>query len=185
MRARSWMAVLALVVGTSIAAGRAMPARESSQAPEKGQTADTKKVAGSQRSDPKRAETRVPSVQLNLKIAGLSAEGCDVQVKPGNASCKFRARYDQRLEDRQHVPADGSANLELRDVELRGADRTFTIAITICEPGQSPKTFYRGFRLANKTEAGKTSRPGSVPAFTCFLSSPSKLAKADESRARQ
>ena len=186
MRARSWMAALALVVGTSIAAGRAMPALESSQAPEKGQTAETKKVnPETQSSDPKRAETRVPSVQLNLRIAGLGAQGCDVQVKPGNASCKFRPLYDQRAEDRQHVAADGTANLELRDVELRGADRTCTIAITIREPGQAPRTFYRGFRLASKPEVGKTSRPGSVPAFTCFLSSPSKLAKADESRARK
>jgi hypothetical protein len=186
MRARSWMAVLALVVGTSIAAGRAMPALESSQAPEKGQSAETKKVSPrTQNSDPKRIETRVPSVQLNLKIAGLGAQGCDVQVKPGNASCKFRPVYDQRTIDRQHVPADGSADLELRDVELRGADRTITIAITIREPGLASKTFYRGFRLATKPEVGKTSRPGSVPAFTCFLTSPSKLAKADESRARK
>ena len=36
MRARSWMAALVLVVGTSIAVGRAMPALVTSQADEKG-----------------------------------------------------------------------------------------------------------------------------------------------------
>jgi len=186
MRARSWMAALALVVGTSIAAGRAMPALDSSQAPEKGQTAETNKVnPPSQSPDPKRPGMRVPSVQLNLRIAGLGGQGCDVQIKPGNASCKFRPLYDERTPDFQHVAPDGSADLELRDVELRGADRTCTIAITIREPGQAPRTFYRGFRLASKPVESKTSRPGSVPTFTCFLSSPSKLAKADESRARK
>ncbi len=186
MRARSWMAALALVVGTSIAAGRAMPALVSSQAPEKGQTAETKKVnPPAQTSESKRTGMQIPSIRLNLRIAGLGAQGCDVQIKPGNASCKFRPLYNERGEDRQHVAPDGTANLELRDVELRGADRTCTIAVTIREPGQAPRTFYRGFRLASKPEEGKASRPASVPTFTCFLSSPSKLARADEARARK
>jgi hypothetical protein len=180
------MAALAMVVGTSIAAGRAMPALSLSQAPEKGKTPETEKsTSPSRSSDPKRPGIRVPSVQLNLRIAGLGGKGCDVQIKPGNASCKFRPLYDQHAEDHQHVPPDGTANLELRDVELRGADRTCTIAITILEPGQAPRTFYRGFRLAPKPDVTKTSRPPSAPTFTCFLSSPSKLAKADESRARK
>jgi hypothetical protein len=180
------MAALALVVGTSIAVGRAMPALVASQAPEKRQTEETKKAnPQAQESVPKPAGTRVPSVQLSLRIAGLGSEGCEVRVKPGNASCKFSPVYERGDDSSLHVAADGSAKLELRGVELRGADRTFTVAITVSEPGQATRTFYRGFRFASKTAAGKASSLPSVPAFTCFLSSPSKLAKADESRARK
>ena len=32
----------------------------------------------------------VPAIQLKLAIAGLGTEGCDVEVKPANPSCKFR-----------------------------------------------------------------------------------------------
>ena len=65
-------------------------------------------------------------MQLNLVIAGLGTEGCDVEVKPGNASCKFRPIYGngKRGETGQHSSTDGRGSLELRDVELRGADRT-------------------------------------------------------------
>jgi hypothetical protein len=30
------------------------------------------------------------TVQLTLRIGGLGDEGCDVEVKPGNASCRFK-----------------------------------------------------------------------------------------------
>ena len=150
MRARSWMAALALVVGTSIAVGRAMPALVTNQTPEKAQANETEKVKSPTRgarvaSLPERRSRRL---QLNLVIAGLGTEGCDVEIKPGNASCKFRPIYGKRGESRQHVASDGRAKLELRDVELRGADRTFTVAITVREPRQTARTFYRGFRLA-------------------------------------
>ena len=185
MRARSWMAALALVVGTSIAVGtRDAGTRDRARLPRRVKPRKPRRKIPHLRPIPS-SLARVPTVQLNLKIAGLGAEGCDVEIKPGNASCKFRPLYDQRAQDRQHVSSDGTANLELRDVELRGADRTCTIAIIIREPGQATRTFYRGFRLTSKPEAGTTSKTAAVPTFTCFLSSPSKLAKADESRARK
>ena len=43
------------------------------------------------------------SVSLNLVIAGLGREGCDIEVKPGNAGCKFRSVYGQGKEGLQHV----------------------------------------------------------------------------------
>jgi hypothetical protein len=187
MRARSWMAALALVVGTSFAVGRAMPALVTNQkAPDKTQANETERAKPRPESaDPKPSGTAIASIELTLFIAGLGSDGCDIEIKPGNASCKFRPMYGKRGESSQHVSSDGRAKLELRDVELRGADRTCTIAITVREPRQSARTFYRGFRLAPKTETSATSKSASVPAFTCFLSSPSKLARAEEARTRK
>jgi hypothetical protein len=186
MRVRSWMAALALVVGTSIAVGRAMPALVTSQAPDKGKAdGDEKAKPGSASPGAKPSGTRIPSVQLSLVVAGLGSKGCDVQVKPGNASCKFSTIYEKRAENRQFIASDGKASLELRDVELRGADRTITVAITVREPGQSTKTFYRGFRLPAKPDAKGQATATSAPMFTCYLSSPSKLTKAEEARARR
>jgi hypothetical protein len=186
MRARSWMAALALVVGTSFALGRAMPALGTNQTPAKAQKNETESVKPRPDSlDSKRSGTTIASIDLNLVIAGLGSEGCEVEIKPGNASCKFRPIYGKRGESRQHVPMDGRAKVELRDVELRGADRTCSVAITVREPKQTARTFYRGFRLGTRTETSATAKPASGQAFTCYLSSPSKLAKTDESRTRK
>jgi hypothetical protein len=187
MRARSRMAALALVVGTSFAVGRAMPALVANQTSDKGQATETEKF----KSPPadqgaKSPRTTIASIELNLVIAGLGTDGCDVEIKPGNASCKFRPVYGKSGERSQHVSKDGYAKLALRDVELRGADRTCAVAITVREPNQTAKTFYRGFRLPNaKEEAAATAKPASGTAFTCYLRAPSKLAKSDESRIRK
>jgi hypothetical protein len=180
------MAALALVVGTSFAAGRAMSALWTNQTPDKTQKNETERVKPRPESvDSKLSGSTIGSIDLNLVIAGLGSEGCDVEIKPGNASCKFRPIYGKRGESRQHVPMDGRTKIELRNVELRGADRTCSVAITVREPRQTARTFYRGFRLGTKTETSATAKPTSVPAFTCYLSSPSKMAKTDESRSRK
>ena len=91
MRARSWMAALALIAGTSIAVGRAMPAASPAEDPGQGQPQQAEQPrAGSQTSKPKSTEEPIQAVVLNLEIAGLGHEGCDVEVTPGNPSCKFR-----------------------------------------------------------------------------------------------
>jgi hypothetical protein len=191
------MAALVLITGTSIAVGRAMTAPNSNEDRSQDQPSRPAPLpAPSASSDPKAKEPLVPVVRLTVEIAGLGREGCDIEVKPGNASCKFRAvkvlkdgsasgRGDEGL---QHVSSEGHAAMELRDVELRGADRTCTVAITVREPGQPAKTVYRGFRLAPHTaEAGRASSEKTVPNFTCYLSSPSKsrIAKVDESSTRK
>jgi hypothetical protein len=188
------MAALALVVATSFAVGRAVQAFVTAQTPGKAQASDAEQITASEAEraksrpdnpDPKPSGTTIPWIELNLVIAGLGPEGCDVELKPGNASCKFRPVYGKRGESRQHVANEGRAKLELRDVELRGADRTCTVAITVREPKQSPRTFYRGFRLAPKPETSPTAKSASGQAFTCYLSSPSKLARSDEARTRK
>ncbi len=213
MRARSWMAALALIAGTTIAVGRAMPSLDSSAAAgqDQGQAADDKKAEStrskvdksnkdtgqdSARNDkteetrPRPGDAKRPggsgqSVLLTLIIAGLGREGCDIEVKPGNASCKFRAVNEHGKEGNQHVSSAGKAKLELRDVELRGADRTCSVAITVRETGRPPKTIYRGFRLtsqANSTKASPTAPPSSV---VFYLRSPSKIVRADEAHSRK
>ncbi len=165
MRARSRMAALALIVGTSIAAGPESSAQ-----------------------DRRPANPQTRTAKLNLVIAGLGRNGCDVEIKPGNASCKFRALNEKGEEQRQHITSSGMATLDLADIELRGADRTCSVAITVLEPGQPAKTIYRGFRLSSHPEGeGMTAaKKSAVPTFTCYLSSPSKLARGvTESKIRK
>ncbi len=194
MRARSWMAALALVAGTSIAVGRAMPV--TSVTPDEGQVRPQQPNQAKPRAatvQAKSAATPIEAVTLNLEIAGLGSDGCDVEVKPANASCKFRAnrmttergKAVRGKEGPQHVSSEGHAVVELKDVEVSGADRVCALAITVLEPGQTPKTVYRGFRLSPRPEAGVVSSAGTVPTFTCYLSSSSKVATAEQGRTRK
>jgi hypothetical protein len=179
MRARSWMAALALVGGASIVMERGLSAKAPRPTQEQGQTPDQTKPArpAARITAPKPADSRIPLVHLNLAIAGLGRDGCELEVKPANAGCKFRPVYLNKGPDGvfhvvsapQHVPADGRTELDLRDVELRGADHTCTVAITVREPGQPPRTVYRGFRLTGR--AGNPPSASAVPSFTCYLSS--------------
>jgi hypothetical protein len=197
MRARSWMAALALIAGTSIAVGHAMPAlsptddQVNHQPPVAAETTRREPAA-----EPTPPDSVIQAVRLNVEIAGLGREGCDLEVKPGNASCKFRVVHltkDRAIAGKgqqalQHVSSVGHAFLELREVELRGADRTCTVAITVRESGQEPKTVYRGFRIASRPDsrgAATAAIASSIPTFTCYLSSPSKVAKAEGSRTRK
>jgi hypothetical protein len=174
MRARSWMAALALIGATSILFGRGFSAQatgrveepsvsqEANQAQEQpAAKATTPKEEPKSESLPEKSQrsgSQLPTIQLKLAIAGLSAQGCDVEVKPANRSCKFRPSPSM------HVSSGGYATIELRDVELRSADKTCSVAITVREQGQSPQTIYRGFRVGS-------SKSGTVPTFTCFISS--------------
>ncbi len=103
------------------------------------------------------------TVELQLAIGGLTEAGCDVEVKPGNAACRFKKQSS-------HVSSEGKLKLVIRDVELRGVDRNCTFAIILREKGQPPKTVYRGFRMAADSKSERSE------SFTCFMSSPSKVA---------
>jgi hypothetical protein len=169
MRVRSWMAALALTAA-AIPIGRGLsawgqgttqssaPAKASQEKP----ATDTGRPRGEQKSDAaagkKSTGSNLPTIQLNLAIAGLGVKGCDVEVKPANAGCRFRPLPST------HVHSDGRAAVNLRDVEIRGADKMCTVAITVREPGQPAHTIYRGFRMSSI-------KPGTVPSFTCFVSS--------------
>jgi hypothetical protein len=107
-----------------------------------------------------------PSVELRLVIGGLGSEGCEVEVKPGNPACRFKRQT-------KRVASDGKLTLVFPNVELRGVDRNCLFTITMREPGQEPKTVHRGFRMSPASAAGSKASPQT---FTCFMSSPSKVA---------
>jgi hypothetical protein len=175
MRVRSWMAALALIGISSILIGRGLSAQgtggpqgassskkeEAKKPTEKSATGPSKAVpreSGSRPEEGRKPAPNLPTIRLDLNIEGLGAEGCDVEVKPANPSCKFLPSPSL------HVESEGHATIVLRDVELRGADKTCSIAITVREPGREPQTTYRGFRIPS----AKSGRPAS---FTCFISS--------------
>src|SRR5262249_34351123 len=141
----SWMAALMLLGGATVVL--CLDARTQTVRPE----ADDKPATKSQRSATSRNAERSPEtapanrqpVELNLMIAGLGKSGCEVEVKPGNRSCRFKPQE-------QHVNSVGKVSFVFKDVELRGADRNCAFAITVREAGQAPKTIYRGFRLSAK-----------------------------------
>jgi hypothetical protein len=173
MQVRSWMAAGVLVAGSTVLlSGMAQSQKSGSDQPPpgaQGQNAGTPKTQDSQTPSvqEKRSTANTQPVELTLLIAGLSQDGCEVEIKPGNRSCRFQP---QRL----RVESHGKAKFAFRDIELRGADRNCTFAITVHEAGQTSRTIYRGFRIA--------SRPAPTPAtrgaqtFTCYMNSPSKLA---------
>jgi|SRR6185312_9400725 hypothetical protein len=147
MQGRSRMAALTLVVGTALTLAQRAEALD--------------KVVVSQ-------------VGLELAIAGLGDSGCDVEVKPGHAGCKFRTV-------KQHVGRSGLAKLILKDVEATGTDHDCALTITIKEPGHPDKTIQRGLRLSPHEEG----KPRVTPTLTCYVSSPSKIAQVEQEKVRR
>lgn len=123
-----------------------------------------------------RAEEKVcvAKVKLNVRIAGLTRAGCDVEVKPAHAGCRFEKVT-------AHVSAEGEQTVMLKDVECRNADRDCSFVITIKEDGQVDNIVRRGFRLP----APDPDRPAATPAFECYINAPSKLARAEAERTRR
>lgn len=116
----------------------------------------------------------VGEVRLELAIAGLSSKGCDVEIKPGHAGCKFQTVT-------RHIDHRGTANLVFKNVETTGSDHDCAFTITVKESGHPDKTIHRGLRLSPPQE-GKASQP---PSLSCLISSPSKIAAAERARARR
>lgn len=119
------------------------------------------------------AKSKIDQIELKLVIAGLSGEGCEVEVKPGNPRVDFKPQTFR-------VPSNGRASVTLKDVELLGMDRNCAFAVVVREKGQDPKTIYRGFRLPAESSAG---RAGAL-SFTCFLSSASRIAELERADGR-
>jgi hypothetical protein len=69
----------------------------------------------------------------------------------------------------------GNGGCKFKDIETQSADRDCTFAITVHEPGQAEKTVKRGLRLKSPGDPGQS--------LDCFLSSPSKIAKAAQESA--
>jgi hypothetical protein len=193
------MAALALIAGSWMIVGLALPSLGQSNTPkeEQGEGPAAKEAESNRegKGNLQPESARTSAIHLNLAIAGLGREGCEVEVKPGNASCRFRVLnvaengvvFKKGAQGPQHVSSNGYAYMELRDIQLRGADSTCSVAITVREPGQSPRTVFRGFRLAPKATPaeGAASSAAKLPSFTCYLNAPSKIARLDESTTRK
>jgi len=143
MQGRSWMAALTVVAGIMLP--HSLPRTASAE----GKTAEK--------------STQRSQVVLNLAILGLSSQGCHVEIKPANTGSRFTPI-------RQHVSAQGTQKIHLKDVSTSSADRECSIAITIHEPGQRMRTVRRGLRLA-------APESGTASVLECFIPSPSELAR--------
>ena len=181
MQIRSWTTTLVLVAGTSVLLGLAAWAQKTSadQAPAEagGPVASTPTARPAETSPSREAKaegSHMLCLELNLIIAGLGQEGCEIEVKPGNRGCRFQAQH-------KHVGAKGEAHFLFKDIELRGADHNCTFAITLEENKQAPRTIYRGFRVVPRGAAAGTNVAATIPSFTCYMNAPSKLARLERS----
>lgn len=177
MRGRSWMAGLTLstsfsallVFGTGVGLGQTG-----------GDGAARSQAASGSRDAKEESDAKAPQnthcVLLTLQIAGLGAEGCEVEIKPANPSCRF-----QTINKRVNV-SGLIKDIPIKDLEIRRADRNCSFAITVKEPGQKPRTVLRGFRLA---AADDPSAPAQPQKFACVLSSPSKVARLEGGTTRK
>jgi hypothetical protein len=167
MLVRSWKAALVLTVSLTAMTAQVSRAQE----PSKAQDGLHSRPEAEAKAEPGDAAKRQPgvetrAVELNLMIAGLGRDGCDIEVRPGTRSCRFQPQV-------LHIASHGKASLNIREVEFRGADRNCSFAITVRESGQVPRTIYRAFRISPKVDPA---HPAAPPSFTCFMTSPSKLA---------
>lgn len=111
-------------------------------------------------------------VHLILQISGLGPEGAKIEIKPGHKGCDFEPIIKPIKKGK--VPAGSIIKLDMDiDAQSTSADRDCSFAITVKEPGQPPKTYHRGLRLAIE-EVGK---PVPSKVFKCYLSSPSIAAR--------
>lgn len=115
-------------------------------------------------------------VNLQLQILGLGQDGCEVEVRPAHAECKFDSVVKKI--DR----GAGSAKLDLPfTVESSHADRDCSFKIIVKEPGRPIRTFHRGVRLTTPV-AGQP-----VPVQTCkyTVSTASLAAREEMSKTRR
>ena len=124
-------------------------------------------------------------VALSLKFDGLSAQGGEIEIKPGNAGCKFET---MKFQTKGHPRTDSSGriNLDPFEIETQSADRNCSFSITLKEPGQPDKTVRRTLRITPSPE-GKSPVPQSL---TCFISSNSlspvvTTSKPDDSKTKK
>jgi hypothetical protein len=141
MQSRSWMAALALAI--AIIGANAPRSIASGPAPIK------------------------QKVQLILRLDGLSSKGGEVEIKPGNAGCKFETIKFQ-TKNHPKTSSDGKIiKLDPIDVETLSADGNCSFSIILKEAGQPDKTVRRNLKITS-TPAGETAKP---QAMTCYISS--------------
>jgi hypothetical protein len=122
---------------------------------------------------PTPAEDKAPvhsTINLQLQITGLAADGTVVEIKPGHPSCKFNKLKKTIQHADNIVRLAGSVR-----AETNSADRHCSFLITIKEPGQPPKEFRRGIQLSAHSSAKTKSEESQT--LKIYLTAPSVAAK--------
>lgn len=118
----------------------------------------------------------VNRIALELRIAGLSGQGGEVEIKPGHPACQFTpvVKKVKTGEDQLKIPPFLA--------KTTSADRDCSFAITIKEPGQPPKLIRRGVRLALP---GPDARVVPTQSLTYYLTSPSLATRDTQDRPKR
>ncbi len=116
----------------------------------------------------------VNHVNLELKMDGMGDEGCEVVIKPGHPSSKFRQVQVK------FGPGTAKEKYESYKVpftivaQSTSADRDCSFEVIIKEPGKPDRSYQRGLRLAVREEG----KPIPVKSPTFYLTAPSLASKA-------
>ena len=111
----------------------------------------------------------VNHVRLELRVSGMSDNGCQIEIKPGHPACRFKP-----ITYRTKVHKE-SITLPPLVVETSSADRNCSFDITIREKDRPVKSAHRSVRLTPAAD----DEPVPVKRLTCYLTAPSLAAKAD------
>ncbi len=119
------------------------------------------------------------TLRLELLITGLGSEGCTLAIRPSHPGCRFEA-IEHRV-----MTGSRTGMIKLKPIEMTavslGADRDCSFSITLNEPGQPPRTYHRGIRLAPPGPDGKSP----VQTVKVYLTSPSLAAREEAGRVQR
>jgi hypothetical protein len=105
-------------------------------------------------------------VELLLKFDGLSTDGGEVEIKPGNGGTKFET-IKFKTKGHPRTMNDGKIKLDPIEVETLSADGNCSFTITLKETGLPDKVVRRNLRFKAPAE-GQEAKP---TAMTCYISS--------------
>lgn len=119
----------------------------------------------------------VNHVNVKLRIDGVGSKGCEVEIKPGHAACKFRRLI---IKYAANTPKDRYESRELPTIvaETSSADRECSFEIVVREEGKPEKTFVRGIRFSPRVSG----EPVPVKSATFYLTAPSLAAKNQDQK---
>ena len=187
MRARSWMAALALVVGTSFAVGRAMPVLddESGRRQRKSRGRRESQIAFRQRWLQAAGNPRPSPLSLIWSSPGWAPKAATFKssrVMRAASSARFTRSAAKTINSSPPTAMPASSFVTLSFAAPTGRSRSRSrSAKKARRPG--PSIAVSGSKPNPTRTTGR--RLLAAPTFTCYLSSPSKLAKSDESRTRR
>jgi hypothetical protein len=114
----------------------------------------------------------VNQIKLELRIAGLGKDGCEVEIKPAHAACEFDV-IKQKVDRRGFL--DPTPFL----AKSASADHDCTFAIVIREPGKPPRTLRRGIRLDPQVDGASVPKRR-LPCYVSAQVASKVIAKAKE-----